>query len=256
MQLGFIESVREFLADVECRLAESDDEREAIFRLRYAAYLREGAISPSDAPRFTDKYDDGPNAMTFGLYVDGSLASSIRLHIATREVPELPGLRVFADHLEPRLAAGQTIIDPTRFVVDLTSARLYPKLPYATVRVAWLASEHFGADLLLASVRVEHQAFYKRLFGHKVACPARPYPTLAKPISLMELDFPQERERVLRRYSFFESTELEREALFDTQSLRLRGIAGRKLPVAARTAGQYGAPAANPGDATSMRDAF
>ena len=33
------------LAKIECRRADSVEEREAVFRLRYRAYLREGAIS-------------------------------------------------------------------------------------------------------------------------------------------------------------------------------------------------------------------
>jgi hypothetical protein len=149
------------------------------------------------------------------------LASSIRLHIIDREQPDAPAMTVFRDKLEPLIAAGATIIDPTRFVIDEAAARLYPKLPYATVRIPCMASEYYDADYVLATVRTEHQPFYKRLFGHQVFCEARPYPSLAKPISLMILDYKKTRSSFLERYPFLRSTKYERETLFDHSGLAL-----------------------------------
>jgi hypothetical protein len=212
--LGFSESIVAFLPQVECREALDEREREEIYRLRYAAYQAEGALPPGAPEIFKDKYDDTPNGKTFGIYVEGRLASSIRMHVASLDSPDCPGMSVFSDYLKPVISAGMVVIDPTRFVVDGVAARLYPKLPYATVRICWMAAEHFGADIVLATVRTEHQAFYKRIFGHKVACDARPYPSLSKPISLMVLDFRKERDRIINRYPFFHYAQSEREQIF------------------------------------------
>jgi hypothetical protein len=106
------------------------------------------------------------------------------------------------------------VIDPTRFVADRTLSRRYPELCYVTTRLAWLASEYFEATLLLATVRAEHQAFYRRVFGHRLICDPRHYPSLTKPISLMALDFKLARERVVQRRPFFRSTYFERRMLF------------------------------------------
>ena len=145
---SFRDSVDSLLRRVECRPAYEQAERDDIFRMRYAAYRREKALPP-DAPHlFCDRFDDLPNTTTFGLYVDGHLASSIRIHVVSKRAPEHPGLNVFGDHLWPLINEGEILIDPTRFVVDFESSRRYPKLPYATVRVAWMASEWFGADKL------------------------------------------------------------------------------------------------------------
>src|SRR5205807_456644 len=148
------------LERVDYRRADTSEEKEAIFRLRHAAYLREGAIPPSPSGRFCDALDDTANAWIFGIYIEGELVSSIRLHVATRQFPDLPALNVFSDLLSPEIAAGRTIVDPTRFVTDQAASRRYPELCYATTRLAWLASEFFSANLLLATVRAEHQAFY------------------------------------------------------------------------------------------------
>jgi hypothetical protein len=202
------------LERVDYRRAETAEEREAIFRLRYAAYLREGAIPPNPEGRFADALDESRNAWIFGVYIDGELASSIRLHVATRQDPALPALNVFSDLLAPDIANGKVVIDPTRFVADRASSRRHPELCYVTTRLAWLASEHFRANLLLATVRAEHQAFYRRVFGHRLICDPRHYPSLAKPISLMALDFQMARERVPQRHPFFRSTMFERRMLF------------------------------------------
>jgi N-acyl-L-homoserine lactone synthetase len=212
---GFGDRVYRLLEQVDYRRADSSDEREAIYRLRYDAYLREGTIPSNIAKRVTDSYDDMENAYTVGVHIDGRLASSFRLHVSTPQFSDIPAAHVFPDILNPLIEAGKVIIDPTRFVADAASARQYPELPYATVRVAALATEYFAADYVLATVRAEHQAFYRRVFGCKPVCPPRPYPGLIKPISLMLVDHRQERETIARRYPFFRSTFFERRMLFE-----------------------------------------
>ena len=202
------------LEQVDYRRADTPEEKEAIFRLRYAAYLREGAIPPSASERFSDPLDASDNAWIFGIYIGGELASSIRLHVANRQSPTLPALNVFSDLLAPEIAANKTIIDPTRFVADRNLSRRHPELCYVTTRLAWLASEYFSTSLLLATVRAEHQAFYRRVFGHRLICEPRHYPSLTKPICLMGLDYAMARERVVQRHAFFRSTVFERRMLF------------------------------------------
>src|SRR5262245_66087307 len=73
------------LERVNYRRADTAGEREAIFRLRYEAYLREGAIAPSTNKRFCDAHDEAANTWIFGLYIEGELVSSIRLHVARSE---------------------------------------------------------------------------------------------------------------------------------------------------------------------------
>ncbi len=214
-QQTFSERLQDMLERADFHRADSEEEREAIFRLRYDAYLGEGGIPPNFEKRFTDPYDDADNAWIFGVYLDDRLVSSIRLHIATKEFPEMPTLGVFPEILQPELDVGKIIIDPTRHAVDREAMHRYPQLVYLTMRLGWLAAEYFQADTVLAAVRTEHQAFYKRVFGHELISAARPYPLLAQPISLMTLDYFAARERVHRRYPFFRSSVFERRMLFE-----------------------------------------
>lgn len=204
----------DLLDAVDYRLAETPEEREEIYRLRYRAYLREGAIRPSIDQRVTDRFDNLPNSWVFGVYLDGVLASSIRLSVASPEHPACPSMDVFPDLVKPELMAGKTIIDPTRFVADPSREKRFPELPYVTLRLAYISCGFFNADLGLASVRTEHQAFYRRVFMYKPWSSPRDYPGLIKPICLMAVDYPAMRDRVFERYPFLRSSYFERRMPF------------------------------------------
>jgi hypothetical protein len=82
-----------------------------------------------------------------------------------------------------------------------------------------LAAEYFHADLALAAVRAEHQAFYRRAFNYQLLCEPRQYPLLAKPVSLMAIRYPTASEVVYRRLPFLRSTYAERRMLFERNPL-------------------------------------
>jgi N-acyl-L-homoserine lactone synthetase len=221
---SFSDRVSHLLRKIDCKLAETSDLREAIFRLRYKAYRREDAVPPNPSKAFSDAYDEKGNGFLFAFFIDGELASSIRVHVASKENPDFTSFEVFPDYLRPELAAGKIVVDTTRFVTDEHFSRLYRALPYVTIRVAGMACEYFRADQLLAAVRREHQAFYRRVFHHHVVCEPRPYPGLTVPLSLMTVHFPSFVEEVHNRYPFFRSSLMEQHMLFG------RGRQLRSLP--------------------------
>jgi hypothetical protein len=78
-----------------------------------------------------------------------------------------------------------------------------------------MACEYFNADLGLAIVRAEHQAFYRRVFLHETIAEPRMFPGLLKPVGLMAADFPTMKEKVFERYPMMRSTAFERRMLFE-----------------------------------------
>jgi len=203
------------LDQVDYRLAQTPEERDEIYRMRYRAYLREAAIQPSADERVSDQYDDAPNAWIFGVYFHGELYSSIRINVLTPECRVSPSVGVFGDVLHPKLDQGLVFIDSTRFVADPEKARNFPELPYVTVRIGSTAGVHFNADYGLAMVRPEHMAFYRRVFLHETWSQPRLHPGLLKPVGLMSAHLPTVRERVLARYPFLRSSAFERRMLFE-----------------------------------------
>ncbi len=210
----FTERVEHLLEHVQYRRMESEGELEAVLRLRYNAYLKEGAITPNDSQKLEDAFDEGDNVYNIGIFIDGELASALRLHTIFHAEQESPAMESFSEFLIPELKAGRLIVDPNRFVANYALARLYPELPYVTLRPTHLACVHFGIDLVTMTVRGEHHAFYRRGFFANPVCPPRPYPLLSKPIGLLFVDFSKDAERILRRHPYWDSSEAERQSLF------------------------------------------
>jgi hypothetical protein len=129
-----------------------------------------GAECANPFEKFTDADDGAENAYLLSVYIDNQLASSLRVHIGSRDHPNVPSLEIFSDVLQPLLRAGRVIIGCTYLVADERLARLYPALPYITFRPCMLAAEYFHGDDLLAAVRTEHQAFYRRAFNFQMLC--------------------------------------------------------------------------------------
>jgi hypothetical protein len=214
----FLSRGAEFLDRIDYRLAETEADKEAIYRLRYRAYSREGAIEPRIDRRLTDRFDNLPNSWIFGVYFDGELASSIRIGVATEANPATPAVDAFGDLLERELARGKVIVDPNRFVADPLRKDKFPELPYLTVRLGYVACAYFNADIGTATVRQEHQAFYSRVFLQRPLCAPRPYPTLTKPLCLMAADYLSVREQIFERYPCFRSSYFERRMLFERRT--------------------------------------
>ena len=101
---SFSERVSNLLERVDYRLVLSDADKDAIFRLRYEAYLREGALAPNFAQRLSDRFDELDNTWTFGVFLDGRHPKALI---------EERGLVFFAlrshakDDRQPILRAGQ-----------------------------------------------------------------------------------------------------------------------------------------------------
>jgi hypothetical protein len=219
----FSEQMSRLLERVEQRCADSRAEKDAVYQLRYEAYIREGLIEPRADGRLCDRgLDDSPNAWITTTFVDGELASTFRVHVASDENEALPSLGVFSDAIMPRLRMGRVIVDSTRLATRPEVAGKLPELPFVALRSAWLAAIYFEADFLIATVVEEHQAFYRRVFGYAPWCEPRDYPGLIRQVACMGLDFRAARERVETHYPFFRSTRTERNDLFSRWTLLRR----------------------------------
>lgn len=220
-QPSLAERMDTLLDRLECRPAYTHSDLEAFTRLRYEAYFKEGAVLQNETRKLEDRFDLTGNVWNFGFYLDGLLVSAIRVHVLAGQGDVSPALEAFSEVLEPHIAAGNIVVDPNRFVVNPRVARDYPELPFVTVRAAYMGGVHFNADLMTATVRAEHQAFYRRYLSFRLACPPRHYPTLTKPLSLMLLDFKKDASTIARRLPRFVSSANERAALYeDTRALR------------------------------------
>ena len=211
----FSDRVLRFMERVEHRTAKTPEEKEAVYRLRYEAYVRNGLIEPRDDGRLYDRfYDDAPNAWIASTFVDGEFAATVRINLAVDERTPLPSLSVFSDLIAPQLRAGLVVVDFTRAAARLEVSKQHSELPYAAMRPAYLAAQHFQADFAIATVRSEHVTFYRRVFNYVPLCEPRDYPNVYAKIVCMRANMRVGKDAFEERYPFYRSSLDEREALF------------------------------------------
>jgi hypothetical protein len=206
---------------IEYRLIETPEERDAVYLMRYRAYLHGGLISPSESQRIIDSYDDAPNAWIFGIYIDGELCSALRVHVLTSECRTSYSTELFGDVLHSRLDRGEVFVDPARLCADPEKGQRFPELPYLALRLGYLACNHFNAGTGLAMVRTDHQGFYRRVFLSETIAGPRSFPGWdSMKVVLTACDFPIARETILSRFPIMRSSASERRMLFDRGSRR------------------------------------
>jgi hypothetical protein len=210
---GFNQSLMMGMKRISYRIPTTPRERDAIGRLRHACYVREGAITPTASGILWDDLDEAPNCVVLGVYLDNQLVASMRSHRVTRGAPS-PAMQIYEDCLAPYLDRGLVISDPTRFVVDLEVSKEHPFVTYATARIGWLTSRFFGASFGIATVRIEHRAFYKRLLGFNPIAGPRRYPLLKSDIFLVGATHDDVEAHITARYPFMLTTDEELQEIF------------------------------------------
>ena len=215
---AFARSVLKFLEKVEYRRCDRGEDFESICRLRYRAYDAGGLLPASEENKISDDLDGLPNCHNFGVYYDGALISTLRIHHLTRETPNGPSTAVYNDLLRPRLEKGERFVDPSRFASDPDWSRDHTEIPYVTLRLAGMACLYFNVPYCLSTIRPEHSAFYRRVFRSKQIGELRNYPRFIRKVGLYQADVQDNITWSYARYPFFRATELEQKLLFDRPS--------------------------------------
>jgi len=210
----FASSLLDILESVTYRRVAFKDQFDPVYRLRYEAYRREDFIGVNSNKIVFDEHDEAPNVYCYGVYIKEQLISSIRFHHVTPEQRTSPSALVFPDTLKDMLNQGISYVDPSRFTADYEASLAYPALPFLTLRIVAMASEYFDVKYCISSVRVEHAAFYRRVFGSKRIPGIGYYPGLSFPMHLYAAEVEKIGGQVAKRFPFMMSTKKERENLF------------------------------------------
>ncbi|NKX45921.1 N-acyl amino acid synthase FeeM domain-containing protein [Roseicyclus persicicus] len=196
------EQVIEALKRARYRVLTEGPDLEQLYRLRYACYRAEDSIAANERAIMTDAFDETPNCVHVAVEMEGQMQAALRLHLVSPLCFASPTLEVFPEVLEG-LQPGQTILDPTRFVIDPSARKQRLPLHFLALRIPFLATLFYDVDLALAPVRVEHTAFYRRYLGYEPAMNPRSYPGLKKPIQLLTANVREQRQAVLARTPVF-----------------------------------------------------
>src|SRR5579871_1216541 len=87
---SFAGTLIDILDRVKYRRVRSSEMSDPVYRLRYEAYRREDFIPFNSLGVLRDEFDDLPNSFCYGVYIDGDLVSSLRIHHLTPEMRMSP----------------------------------------------------------------------------------------------------------------------------------------------------------------------
>lgn len=165
-------------------LARTPEQRDAIYKLRYNAYFNEGLVPENPEGRLRDEFDTAPDSAIFGVTLNGSLVSTIRLSLLRKDRKSSATYAAFGDYLDQLLDSDETVADGSRLAVCCDNSSARRSIILYTLRLAALYSASFSAHHGAISVRESHALFYQR-YGFRVLSEPRPYNGMVTPLSLM-----------------------------------------------------------------------
>lgn len=183
---------RSVAAPISVELAKTPEQMEIAYRIRHDAYSADGHIEPRADRRFTDAYDELPNAFTFLVRVGDVPTGSVR--ICTRRVgsdDRLPCISTFPDavaEFERKKSAATMLMEINRLtrIPDCIDGRVYAAL----FRTSGHMALYFDSQANFIALRRNHMPFYQRLGALQVARP-RIYSGLNCEMSLCALVRPR-----------------------------------------------------------------
>ncbi|MCP4316761.1 MAG: hypothetical protein GY789_12310 [Hyphomicrobiales bacterium] len=204
----------DILDRVEYRRIVSAEDMEDVARLREKSFTAANLL-PFLKEGLIDDLDFDPHAYVFGIYYDERLVSTVRIHHVTPAHRVSTCGKAFPEILDPMLDAGMTMIDPARLAADPEFLAEIPAIPYLTLRIATMATDYFEAHKCFAFVKVQHAAFYRRVFrAHQVVPPQPNWNSYNVDAVLMAVDVPAVLPKLYVRYPFFRSQPFERRMMF------------------------------------------
>lgn len=217
----FNEKVLSVMDRIEYRRIDLLEEMQEIGRIRSEAYTVANLLTLDGQP-LIDEVDFDDNAYVFGIYYEGILASTVRLHHVTPDHRVTTTFSIFPDELNAWLDDGKSLIDPVRLAANPKIMKEVPSLPYVTLRLAIMAARHLGADYVIQLSTPQHAAFYRRVFLAKQIAAPIIGGSFNIPLGLQATSSSDTDVAIHTRFPFFHSTSEERSALFDRPAGRCR----------------------------------
>ena len=148
-----------------CFIAETPEDRDKVYRLRYACYRRRESIEFREEARFSDQYDALPNSFSFLVGSKAALAgATVRISVVRPDPgwTESPANRLFGDHPKFQAIAGESFVEARRDA--------FMRLPGNMAALASYETKWLGA-----CPRVEHASTSQRFFGFQELAEPRKY---------------------------------------------------------------------------------
>ena len=159
---------------LRCGIAETAEQRDEVYRLRYAGYFRKGSIDSREDGRFSDRFDHTPNHFSFLVRDEKDAAvATVRISVVRPDLGwgDRRAGPCSRDHPAFQQVAAEGFVEASRLVFAPQARRdaLMQLLGYMAAM-----ADFYEAEWLVACPRKEHSEMYQRLFGFRPGDP-RPY---------------------------------------------------------------------------------
>lgn len=174
--------------------------RQAVYALRYRAYLADGEIADDSSGVFRDEFDEQPNHILWALFEGERLVGTIRSAYYDPEQPlMLPEHKVFGDLIAAIIPRAARIVSGSRFAIDPQIDRTNKRYAFALIKQHMLVAL-VKADWALAAVREQHLQFYTHVLRLKREGEPRRYQEMRSDFHLCAADVLDNYASVCARY--------------------------------------------------------
>jgi hypothetical protein len=181
--------------DINVQIANTDDLKQIAYSIRHDSYVSQGFLDPITGGVFQDHWDDLPNSTTSVVFKKGVPAGSVRASLLDRSRKE-PGydqivcMEIFESEIL-KITDSMGSLGRPATALELSRLTRHPDFEtsdqdviFGIFRSQFYLTKAWNADMLIATVRQHHMAFYRRLGFVKIAEP-KPYPRLKFELGLM-----------------------------------------------------------------------
>lgn len=157
-----------------CQIANTEETRTEVFRLRYACYRRKRSIAESADEQFRDSFDELPNSFSFLVRNEREALATVRITVVKPEMgwTDSPVRHVYGDHEAFQSMARESFVEASRLCFGRQARR--DAFVGLVGHMAALA-DLYRVEWLVACPRVEHAEVYQRMFGFRPLAAPRQY---------------------------------------------------------------------------------
>lgn len=151
--------------------ANGHNELEAIFRLRYKAYLRKGYIAENHTGTMSDEWDGLPATTYFVAIENKRIIGAVRLVMESAK--GLPMERVFENEVSLLRKQGRKLAEASTLVTAGGHSESDRQVWLRLCKAVWQQAEARHIDDLCIAVTRSHLGFYRRLLFERIGPSAR-----------------------------------------------------------------------------------
>jgi hypothetical protein len=97
------------------------------------------------------------------------------------------------------IAAGMTLVDGARFVVDPSIGTARLSIAWQTLKICLRVADEIDADYGVAAVQPSHVKLYQKIYNFAQLAEPRPYCQLNTKLALIGVDLRKQREARVRQ---------------------------------------------------------